>query len=218
MKRSKINQDRKPIKRLKYAEPITTETEYNTALEYLAEQDTKLAPIIDKCRQNHKSMYDFSKPWKAVSVFDSLIRAIISQQLSTKASETILNRFIALFGSFPTASDVLDKPVEELRSAGLSARKVEYIRDLAMRLNDGVINNDKLVSMSDEEVSQVLKQIKGIGQWSCDMFLMFQLRRPNVLPTADLGVKRGFKIHFGSSNKLPTVKKTIIHYCISVSV
>ncbi|RKO89392.1 DNA glycosylase, partial [Blyttiomyces helicus] len=141
--------------------------------------------------------------------FRALVRSVIYQQLNGKAAATILARFVALFfpvpegeedlksERFPTPQQVRNMDLAVLKSAGLSGRKAEYLHSLADRFLDGAITNEKLLTLSDAEISALLTSVKGIGQWTVDMFLIFTLRRPNVLPTGDLGVRRGMASHFG---------------------
>jgi DNA-3-methyladenine glycosylase II len=120
--------------------------------------------------------------------FRALIRAIISQQLSTHAAATIARRFEALFAGQPTPIDVGGTPDEQLRAVGLSTQKIRYIRDLCARIEGGLLPLDALDQMSDEDVITALTQVKGIGRWTAEMFLMFRLQRPDVLPVDDLGI------------------------------
>ena len=122
--------------------------------------------------------------------FKALVHSIMSQQLSTKAAATIARRFDDLFGgTFPTPAAVLEMPEEKLRSVGLSGMKVSFVRDLARRVGDGSLRLDALDTMSDDEVIAALTEVKGIGRWTAEMFLMFRLQRPDVLPVGDLGVR-----------------------------
>ncbi len=129
--------------------------------------------------------------------FAALARSIIYQQLSGKAAGTILNRFVALFPKkvkgFPSPEAVLLMPVEKLRNAGLSGQKVSYIRDLAEKFIDGTIIPKHFPKMGDMEIREHLLKVKGIGVWTTDMFLMFALNRPNVLPVGDLAIRKGFQ-------------------------
>ena len=120
--------------------------------------------------------------------FRALIHAIISQQLSTRAASTIEARFRALFGGVPTPSHVAATPDAQLRAVGLSAQKVRYLRDLCQRVENGSLPLAALDVMSDDEVIAALTQVKGIGRWTAEMFLMFRLHRPDVLPVDDLGI------------------------------
>ena len=120
--------------------------------------------------------------------FHALLHAIIAQQLSTKAAKTIEGRFTALFEGGPTPGAVARVPDEKLRAVGLSGQKVKYIRDLCARIVDGSLNLDALTSLADDEVIAALTSVKGIGRWTAEMFLMFRLHRPDVLPVGDLGI------------------------------
>ena len=139
--------------------------------------------------------------------YRALVHSIMSQQLSTKAAATIARRFEELFGGrFPTPAEVLETPVEKLRSVGLSRMKVSFIRDLAQRIQDGSIHLDRLETMGDEEVIEELTQVKGIGRWTAEMFLMFRLQRPDVLPVGDLGIVNAMKRAYGL-RKPPTAAR-----------
>lgn len=135
--------------------------------------------------------------------FQSLAEAIIYQQLSDKAAGTILNRFIALFPGkkFPAPQDVLKIQVEKLRSAGLSGQKASYLKDLALKFTDGTIVPKKFPSMTDAEIIKHVTAVKGIGEWTAHMFLMFTLGRPDVLPTGDLGIQKAFQKIFNLRTK-----------------
>ena len=123
-----------------------------------------------------------------VDPFKALIRAIVGQQLSTKAAATIFLRFEGLFEAFPTPSQVLAVPDERLRGVGLSGQKTAYLRDLCRRIKDGQLPLDVLGQLDDESVVEKLTQVKGIGRWTAEMFLIFRLQRPDVLPVGDLGI------------------------------
>src|SRR6188474_2258846 len=120
--------------------------------------------------------------------FVALLRAIISQQLSTKAAATIAGRVEALLDGGPTPSAVAGVTDAQLRRAGLSGQKVRYVRDLCGRIEDGTLPLDALDRMTDDQVIESLTQVKGIGRWTAEMFLMFRLHRPDVLPVGDLGI------------------------------
>ena len=140
----------------------------------------------------------------AGQAFQALAEAIIYQQLSGKAAATILKRFVALFPGkkFPKPADVLKIKVEKLRSAGLSNQKASYIKDLALKCTDGTIDPKKFKRMSDEEIIEHVTAVKGIGEWTAHMFLMFTLQRPDVLPVGDLGIQKAFQKVF-KLKKLP---------------
>ena len=120
----------------------------------------------------------------------ALVGAIISQQLSTKAAATIFGRFVALFpdGQIPCAAAIAAQDDAALRGVGLSGQKVGYLRDLSARIADGRLQLDALDALSDDEVIQRLTAVKGFGRWTAEMFLMFRLHRPDVLPAGDLGI------------------------------
>lgn len=143
----------------------------------------------------------------------SLVHAVIHQQLSGKAAGTILKRFLALFEgeSFPTSEEILRMAPETLRAAGLSRPKSAYILGIAEQAKSGKIPT--LVEcrrMPDEEIITRLTAIKGIGRWTVEMFLIFNLGRPDVLPVHDLGIQRGFQISHGK-RKLPEPKHLARH-------
>lgn len=137
--------------------------------------------------------------------FASLAEAILYQQLNGKAAETIHKRFVALAGDPPTPEGILKLSDEQLRSVGLSKQKSTYLKDLAAKTAAGLLDFAKLPDLSDDEVIEHLTQVKGIGVWTAHMFLMFSLRRPNVLPTGDYGVQVAVKKHY-RKRKLPKPK------------
>lgn len=162
--------------------------------------DARLEKII---AQNPKP--DF-KP--ARNVYEALVRSIVYQQLSGKAAGTILRRFLELFPGtgYPKPEAVLKMSIAKMRGAGLSGQKTEYIKDLSKKFLDGTIEPKKFKIMTDEEIRTHLIAVKGIGRWSADMFLMFALNRPDVLPTGDLGIRKGFQKLF-KMKALPDAKK-----------
>src|SRR5262245_46045341 len=136
--------------------------------------------------------------------YEALARAICGQQLSTKAAATIWGRIEALFGGgTPTPKQVIAADPQELRDAGLSWSKVSYFRDLAERVQDGELDVERLPQLSDEEVIEELTEIKGIGRWTAEMFLIFHLGRPDVLSTGDLGIRKGAQLAYGL-DEMPT--------------
>lgn len=139
--------------------------------------------------------------------FEALLKNIIYQQLSGKAAKTIYNRFLKLFetAQYPSPDEILNTPIEQLRGAGLSNQKVTYILDLSKKYVDGTLQLDELDEKSDKEVSAQLIQVKGIGQWTADMFLMFTLNREDIFPLGDLGVKKGVAV-IENLPELPTEK------------
>jgi len=131
--------------------------------------------------------------------FKSLLRSIIHQQLSGKAARTIENRFLELYNGnrYPTPEEVLKTPAEAIQNVGISRMKTEYIRGLAKIIDDGDIRLEKLSELSNDEVGNVLKEVRGIGQWTVDMFLIFSLNRPDVFPLNDLGIQKGLMLLLG---------------------
>jgi len=124
----------------------------------------------------------------------ALVRAIVGQQLSGKAAATIFERFRALFpGNVISAPGISALDDATLRGAGLSGQKVSYLRDLSARIADGRLKLDELDSLVDEEVIERLVAVKGFGRWTAEMFLMFRLHRPDVLPVADLGIMKAMQ-------------------------
>ena len=126
--------------------------------------------------------------------FDALVRSIIYQQLSGKAAATIHSRMQDIFGGrAPTPAELAAAPDETLRAAGLSRQKLGYLKDLAARVDSGAVPLDHLDELPDDEIIDALVQVKGIGRWTAQMFLMFRLGRPNVLPELDLGIQKGIQ-------------------------
>ncbi len=152
--------------------------------------------------------------------FESLTRSIIYQQLSGKAASTILGRLLLCFrdvdpstgkslhpdGRYPTPKEMLKLSDAKFRKAGVSSQKISYLRDLARRFEDGTIDPSNFKNMTDEEIREHLLVVKGIGRWTADMFLMFTLYRPDVLPTGDLAIQKGFKKLFNLGS-MPDAKK-----------
>jgi DNA-3-methyladenine glycosylase II len=137
--------------------------------------------------------------------FCSLAEAIVYQQLNGKAAVTIFKRFAALAGEPLMPEGILKLSDAQLRSVGLSKQKSTYLKELAAKTASGTLDFSRLQDLSDEEVIKHLTQVKGIGVWTAHMFLMFSLRRPNVLPTGDYGVQVAVKKHY-KKRKLPKPK------------
>ena len=129
----------------------------------------------------------------------ALVGAIVSQQLSTKAAATIFGRFLALFpdGQKPHVDGIAALDDEALRGVGLSGQKVGYLRDLCARIGDGRLALDELDTLPDEIVIERLTAVKGFGRWTAEMFLMFRLHRPDVLPVGDLGIVTAVRKVYG---------------------
>ncbi len=130
--------------------------------------------------------------------YEALARAIVGQQLSTKAAASIWGRVTELFdGGTPTPSQLQKVPPQDLRDAGLSWSKVGFLKDLAERVEDGRLDLDRLNELSDEDVIAELIEIKGVGRWTAEMFLIFHLARPDVVSIGDLGIRRAVQIAYG---------------------
>src|SRR6476661_8326614 len=161
-----------------------TPEQYERARRFLMRRDPVLGTAIrqigpclmaDRQRKDHLS---------------ALVGAIVSQQLSTRAAATIFGRFVALFpdNHIPDAAAIAAQSDAALRAVGLSGQKVGYLRDLSARIADGRLNLDELDALPDEVVIERLVAVKGFGRWTAEMFLMFRLHRPDVLPAGDLGI------------------------------
>ena len=123
--------------------------------------------------------------------FSVLVESIISQQLATGAAEAIFKRFKNLYPKFPTASEILSTRKSKLRLVGLSGMKIEYLKDLSRHIEQGRLDMKSLAKKSDEDVIASLTQVKGIGRWTAEMFLIFSLGRQDVFPVDDLGLRKG---------------------------
>ncbi len=164
------------------------------AVAHLKKSDPVLSDIIERvgpCRM------EFGPP-----EFHSLAEAIIYQQLNGKAAITIFKRFAALAGEPLTPDGILKLTDAQMRSVGLSNQKSSYLKDMAQRAARGELDFTRLPDMTDDEVIKHLTQVKGVGVWTAHMFLMFTLRRPNVLPTGDFGVQMAIKKYY-KKRKLP---------------
>jgi DNA-3-methyladenine glycosylase II len=131
--------------------------------------------------------------------FEALVQAIVWQQLSWKAALAIYGKLLAAFGDerCPGPSELLEAPATRLRAAGLSRMKIAYLRDLARKVLDGTVRLESLDSLTDDAVIETLTTIKGIGRWSAEMFLIFKLHRPDVLPVDDLGLAKAIQRAYG---------------------
>jgi DNA-3-methyladenine glycosylase II len=175
-----------------------TTTDYAKARRLLMRRDPVLRDLIRRHGPCGLADSQHTDPYKA------LVHSIMSQQLSAKAAATIAKRFDALFGgTFPTPAQVVATPDEQLRSVGLSGAKVSFVKDLARRIHEGSLRLDAFDTMTDEEVIDALTEVKGIGRWTAEMFLMFRLHRPDVLPVGDLGIVNAMKKAYGL-RKTPT--------------
>jgi DNA-3-methyladenine glycosylase II len=169
-------------------------------LAQLRKADPVLRGLIDELGPLDEEKRRRGRPREA---YGALVRSIVGQQLSTKAAATIYGRLIEMFdGRTPTPAELLAADPEKVRQAGLSRPKVSYLRSLAEHVESGELELAKLTKLPDEEVSAQLTAVKGLGQWTADMFLIFHLGRPDVLPVGDLGVRRAVERAYGL-RKLP---------------
>ena len=170
------------------------------AVRHLKKSDPVLAAIIERVGPYRLT---FREP-----TFETLVRSIAFQQLNGKAAKTIFDRLVAAAGGSLTPESILALTPDEMRAVGLSRQKLAYMRDLAERTRSGEIDFARLPAMSDEDVIEHLTRVKGIGEWSAQMFLMFALRRPNILPTADYGVRAAIMKNY-RKRKLPDHKQIV---------
>ena len=176
----------------------------------LAASDPVLARMIDELgpmsvgeRERRRS----TRPPR--DAFGALVRIVVGQQLSTKAARSIHARLAALFdGEAPTAKGLLALSEVDLRGVGLSGRKVEYLRDLARHVLDGSLELDRLDELSDEEVIEEIVAVRGFGAWSAEMFLIFHLRRPDVISGGDLGIRRAIQLAYGL-DEMPSPEEVV---------
>jgi 3-methyladenine DNA glycosylase/8-oxoguanine DNA glycosylase len=171
---------------------IRPKHDHAPALEHLASADPRLGRVIahvGPCLLGDKRVAGEH------AAFVALAQAIVSQQLSGKAAETIFGRVAALGenSTFPEPQALLAIPESALRGAGLSGAKAASVRDLASRVHTGQLRLAELETASDDAIIEALTEVRGIGRWTAEMFLMFRLVRPDVLPTGDLGIRKGFQ-------------------------
>jgi DNA-3-methyladenine glycosylase II len=172
---------------------IVTPGYWDDACKHLARRDRvmkKLIPQFGEARLQSRG-----------DAFTTLARSIVGQQISVKAAQSVWERFAALLPAPPTRlnpQDVLALDVPTIRSAGLSARKCEYLRDLSTHFGSGLVHVGQWQKMDDEAIIDELVAIRGIGRWTAEMFLIFHLMRPNVMPLDDLGLIKGISVNYFS--------------------
>ena len=160
---------------------MTWHEELEAGIAHIAINDARLAEVIAKHPQpTFRPHTDY---------YRELVESIISQQLSVKAAATIYKRFVDSFGHFPEPDEILARDDEQLRSVGLSGQKARYIKDLAAHVIDGSVRFDHLDDLSNDHIIAELTAVKGVGEWTVHMFLMFCMGRFDVLPVGDLGIK-----------------------------
>jgi DNA-3-methyladenine glycosylase II len=165
------------------------------AVEHLRAADDTLRRLIDERGPLDHEARQRGRPTDA---YGALLRSIVGQQLSTKAARSIYTRLTEQFGGrAPTPGELLEADPEVVRSAGLSRAKVKYLRSLAEHVLSGELELDRLHELGDEAVEREVTAVKGLGQWTAHMFLIFHLGRPDVLPVGDLGVRRAVERAYG---------------------
>jgi DNA-3-methyladenine glycosylase II len=181
--------------------------EISKAISHL-KSDKNLTRIITALpRVDFKTSGTLDRNITHMDTFEALVRSIIYQQLSGKAAGTILKRFHGLFrGNTPTPEKVLKLKDTQFKEVGVSGQKMSYLRDLSHKFLDGTIDPRHFHEMTDEAIREHLVAVKGIGRWTADMFLMFTLHRPNILPTGDLAIQKGFQKVF-KLRSLPDAQK-----------
>jgi DNA-3-methyladenine glycosylase II len=176
---------------------------HTRAVNHLRKADPRLAAVIAEVGR-----CTFA-PADDLPHFTAITRSIVFQQLSGKAASTIYGRFAALFDDqTPVPHKLLDLSDDQLRGAGLSRQKIGYLRDLSARVHSGEVPLDALQKLSDDEVIAALTSVKGIGRWTAQVFMMFRLGRPDVLPELDLGIQKGIQRAY-RMRKRPTPKRVL---------
>lgn len=171
---------------------LVTPDYWDDACKHLGKRDRvmrKLIPQLGEARLASRG-----------DAFTTLARSIVGQQISVAAAQSVWDRFIVLLGSGGRVrpADVLALDTQAMRTVGLSARKVEYLRDLAVHFDAGSVHVKNWTAMDDESIIEELVAIRGIGRWTAEMFLIFHLMRPNVLPLDDLGLLKGISVNYFS--------------------
>ncbi|MGA8538408.1 MAG: DNA-3-methyladenine glycosylase [Terriglobales bacterium] len=166
----------------------TIKANHKSATSHLKKSDPVLAALIERigpCRMQ------FGEP-----TFHALAESILYQQLNGQAAATIFDRFTALAGDPLTPEGILKLTDAQMRGVGLSRQKTAYLRDLSEKTKAGLLEFERMVEMTEDEVIQHLTQVKGVGVWTAHMFLMFTLRRPDIMPVGDYGVQAAIKKHY----------------------
>jgi len=171
----------------------------------LAAADPTMAELIERVGEvDIATRMKRRKEERPEDPYGALLRAIVGQQLSTKAARTIYLRVVDLFGgTTPTPEQLLEATEEDLRACGLSGRKTEYVRDLARHVVSGELELDRFEQLADEEVIEEIVAVRGLGQWTAEMFLLFHLQRPDVLSGGDLGIRKAIQIEYGLEEMPP---------------
>jgi DNA-3-methyladenine glycosylase II len=182
----------------------------SSARAQLAASDPTMAALIERIGElDRETRLKRRSEERPADAYGALLRAIVGQQLSTKAARTIYGRIVELFdGSTPTPEQLLEADETDLRAAGLSGRKVEYVRDLASHVIEGELELDRLGELSDEEATEEIVAVRGLGVWTAEMFLLFHLERPDVLSGGDLGIRKAIQIEY-ELEEMPTPTRVL---------
>ncbi len=165
----------------------------------LAASDPTMAALIGRVGEiDLATRLERRREERPADAYGALLRAIVGQQLSTKAARTIYLRVLDLFGgATPSPEQLLEAEEGELRACGLSGRKTEYLRDLAGHVLGGELELDRLEELGDEEAIAEIVAVRGLGRWTAEMFLIFHLQRPDVLSGGDLGIRKAVQVEYG---------------------
>ena len=178
------------------------------ARKHLAAADPTMAELIERVGKiDLATRLRRRKEERPPDAYGALLRAIVGQQLSTKAARTIYLRVVDLFGgTTPSPEQLLEASEEDLRACGLSGRKTEYVRDLAAHVLSGELELDRLDRLDDEEVIEEIVAVRGLGRWTAEMFLLFHLKRPDVLSGGDLGIRKAVQVEYGLKEMPPPTR------------
>jgi DNA-3-methyladenine glycosylase II len=176
----------------------------------LAASDPKMAALIERVGKiDLATRLKRRQEERPPDAYGALLRAIVGQQLSTKAARTIYLRVLDLFGgTTPSPEQLLEASEEDLRACGLSGRKTEYVRDLAAHVLSDELELDRLEGLGDEEVIEEIVAVRGLGRWTAEMFLLFHLQRPDVLSGGDLGIRKAVQVEYGLK-EMPAPKRVL---------
>jgi DNA-3-methyladenine glycosylase II len=176
----------------------------------LAAADPTMAALIERMgKLDIATRLRRRKEERPADAYGALLRAIVGQQLSTKAARTIYLRVLDLFGgTTPSPEQLLEASEEDLRGCGLSGRKTEYVRDLARHVLSGELELDRLPELDDEQVIEEIVAVRGLGRWTAEMFLLFHLQRPDVLSGGDLGIRKAIQVEYGL-DEMPTPTRVL---------
>jgi len=176
----------------------------------LAAADPTMGELIDRIGKiDLATRLRRRKEERPPDAYGALLRAIVGQQLSTKAARTIYLRVLDLFGgTTPSPEQLLEASEEDLRGCGLSGRKTEYVRDLARHVLGGELELDRLEELKDEQVIEEIVAVRGLGRWTAEMFLLFHLQRPDVLSGGDLGIRKAIQVEYGLA-EMPTPTRVL---------